>query len=223
MLDQLRIGNIYSYDDFEASVSTRKIHHPKKKSVKDTVPFSNVIYDFSNINGEVYWEERTLEYVFEITADTPNQLEELKANFSSWVMNIMNEQLYDPFIKDYHFLATFDNISFEDDEALDKTTAKVNFTAYPYMIANTSKKFTAQATKSAESTLNIVNNSSHRITPKITSSVPVTITIGNVSYSVGAVTVQDESIKLAVGTNVVKVKATNTSGTVTFEFAEERF
>ena len=78
MIDQIKIGDKSSYDDFSASFSNRKIGKPKKKVIKETIPFSNITYDFSAINGELYWEERELEYTFEITADTPEELEELK-------------------------------------------------------------------------------------------------------------------------------------------------
>lgn len=56
MLDQLIIGDKSSFDDFDASVSERNISPPKKKEIKETVPFSNVTYDFSKINGELFWE-----------------------------------------------------------------------------------------------------------------------------------------------------------------------
>ena len=223
MLDQLQIGNLYSYDDFEASVASRKINKPKKKSIKETVPFSNVTYDFSAINGEVYWEEQSLEYVLEITADSPEELEDLKTRFSSWVMNVMKEKLYDPFIENYHFIATFDDISYSDEESMDKTTVTVKFSAYPYMIANYPKKYTSSVTKGAEITLRVTNNSSHRITPKLIADVPVQITIGDLVYTMGATSVEDESVKLAIGVNEVKVKATDASGTFTIEFAEEVF
>lgn len=223
MLDQLRIGNLYSYDNFNASVSKRTITKGKKKSIKDTVPFSNTTYDFSNINGEVYWEEQSLQYIFEITADTPEELEELKTNFSSWIMNIMEEKLHDPFIKNFHFKATYDDISFDDDESMEKTTVTVIFTAYPYMIANESKKYITEVATDAEITLEVKNGSSHRITPTLISDVPVEITIGNLPYTMGVGMVTNERIKLESGENQVTVKATETSGTFTIEFTEEVF
>ena len=119
MIDQLIIGGKASFDDFGASVSERKISYPKKKSIKKTVPFANVTYDFSKINGELYWEERTLEYIFEIMADTPEMLEQKKQAFSNWVMNVMNEKIYDPFIPDYHYLGTY-----EDQQILLQVTAQ---------------------------------------------------------------------------------------------------
>ena len=223
MLDQLQIGNLYSYDDFESSVASRKINKPKKKSIKETVPFSNTTYDFSNINGEIYWEEQSLEYTLEITADTPEQLEDLKSCFSSWVMNVMKEKLYDPFIENYHFIATFDDISFADDESMEKTTVTVKFSAYPYMISNDVKIYETSAKNGVETVLNVTNNSSHRITPTITADVPVEITLGGKVYTMGATTVTDESLKLVVGINEVKIKATDTDGIVSIAFVEEVF
>lgn len=223
MLDQLKIGNLYSYDNFSASVSKRNIKKGKKKSIKDTVPFSNITYDFSKINGEVYWEEQTLQYIFEITADTPEELETLKTNFSSWVMNVMEEKLYDPFIKDFYFKATYDDMLFDDDESMEKTTITVIFTAYPYKFANEPKKYTTEVTTDTEVTLKVENGSSHKITPTLISDVSLGITMGNLTYTMGAGTTVDERIKLEIGENQVTVKATKTSGTFTIEFTEEVF
>lgn len=222
MLDQLRIGDAYSYDQFYASVMKRNISAPKKKVIKDTVPFSNITYDFSAIDGEIYWEERNLDYIFEITADTPEELEELKINFQTWVMNVMSEKLYDPFIKDYHFIATYSDISFDDDEGMEKTTITVKFTAYPYKIANDKKVYTVDVT-AEEKVLRVDNKSAHRITPILTSDVPVAIKIGNADFQMGASTVKDDHFKIGIGGNELYIKATNANGTLTIEFEEEVF
>lgn len=169
MIDQLIIGDKYSFDDFGASLSTRKIGQPKKKTIKESVPYSNITYDFSAINGEVYWEERELEYVFEMTAPTAEQIEEMKAAFADWVMNITQERIYDPFIFGYHFVGTFSDMSFDDDEGLDKTTATVKFTAYPYKVSNLVKKYTFTIAAKGTLAVTLVNNSSHRIAPKFIS------------------------------------------------------
>lgn len=222
-LDELRIGDKYSYKDFSASVRDRKISAPVKKKIKETVPFSNETYDFTSINGEIYWEERTLEYVLEMDAETAEQLESKKIDFKTWVMNVEKQELHDPYIKDYHFLATFDDIEFDDSE-FEKTTITVVFTAYPYMLANNKKSHEFQVT-TTESTVEIVNKSSHKITPTFIASVPVTVTIGDTTYSMGATTVTDEKLALGTGTNSIKIKTTATSGTRTLkvEFVEEVF
>lgn len=222
MIDQLIIGNKASYDDFEASVKERKDNKPKKKSIKETVPFSNVTYDFTAINGEIYWEDRTLEYVFEITANTPEELEEKKQLFTSWIMNVMNEELHDPFIRGYHFNATFDSIDIDDSE-IEKSTIKVVFTAYPYMIADTKKVNEIDFGANEEITEKIINDSSHRIMPTFIASAPLSITMGEKMYTVGSGKFTDDAFIFAVGANTVTIKGTGTAGTLKIEFYEEVF
>ena len=221
MLDQLIIGDVCSYIDFEASVAERRITKPKKKSIKETVPFSNVTHDFSAIHGELYWEETELEYVFEITADSAEELEEKKQPFRNWIMNVMNEELHDPFIKDYHFLATFSDIA-EDDSEIEKSTITVKFTAYPYMIANFKRVYTCDLTTEV-STLVVTNNSSHRIVPTFICDIGWLMQIGGASYAISPGEVKDDKFMLAPGKNTLLVTAGAPSGTLRVEFYEEVF
>ena len=225
MFDQLIIGDKASFDDFRASLATRKIGMPPKKTIRETVPFSNETYDFSRINGELYWEERELEYVFEITANTPERLEEYKAAFADWVLNVFEEKIFDPFVPDHHFLGTYDDMSFEDDESLEKTTASVKFKAYPYKIANTPTVFSVDVPAMNEKTLVVLNGSSHRITPTITASAAFILKYGNDSYASTAGTFTDSQLMLGVGVNEVRVQNGNEgeSLTLSISFHEEVF
>lgn len=224
MYDQLIIGSKASFDDFRASIAERKIGMPAKKKIKETVPFSNITHDFSRINGEQYWEERTLEYVFELTASTPEELEELKQAFANWVMNVAAEEIHDPHIPDFHFLGTFDDIDPADDEGLDKTTITVKFTAYPYMIANAQKQYSVEVPAGEEETLTVVNGSSHRIVPTIITDASVVLKIGTTSYAVGEGTSTDDRLKLASGvTSVVVQNAGTAAATVSVTIREEVF
>lgn len=222
MIDQLKVGEKKSFDEFEASVKERTINKPKKKSIKETVPFSNITYDFSAINGEVYWEERSLEYIFEIIADTPEELEEKKKKFASWVMNMVEVELFDPFISDYHFIATFDDIKEDDEECVEKSTITVIFTAYPYMLANEPKVISVACVANTEQEVAILNKSSHRITPTINADVPASIKLGDVTYGVPIGVTTDDSFKLEAGTNVLTILAEDT-GSLIFSFTEEVF
>lgn len=222
MIDQLQIGNKFSYDDFEANVKERVIGSPKKKSIKDTVPFSNITYDFSKIDGELYWEERTLKYILEIDAMTPEELEEKKIAFKTWVMNVFEEELHDPFIEDFHFIATFDGVDFDDSE-IEKTTITVTFSAYPFMIANTKRALEFTIPTSAEAEVRIENDSSHRVTPTLIASVPVSFKYGGTTFSIGAGETTNDSFKLEAGTNTLMIQPVSTSGTLRVEFLEEVF
>ena len=221
MIDQLFIGNVGSYDEFGATVRERKDIKPKKKSIKETVPFSNVTHDFSAIDGEVYWEERSLEYVFEIMANTAEELEEKKQPFVSWVMNVMKEQLHDPYIRNYHFLATYDDIDIDDSE-VEKATITVKFTAYPYMLSNEKRAF-VYSLRAEEKSVVVINNSSHRITPTFQSTVEFIMKMGNSSFGIPEGETTDSKFMLAPGKNVLKLQAVAEEGTLTIEFHEEVF
>ena len=222
MIDELIIGDKASYDDFSASMASRKIKQPKKKVIKETVPFSNKTYDFSNINGEIYWEERELEYIFEIMADDPEELEELKSKFASWLMNIQEAEIHDPFIPDYHFKGTYEDMSFEDEEDVEKTTATVIFKAYPYMIANVPKVYDMTIDAQGATTLSILNESAHPTTPTITSDIGITLVIGNTSYTLSEGAITDETIKLPVGLTTIVLQNTKTTAcTVRITLFEE--
>lgn len=221
MIDQLIIGDKASYDDFDASVAERKNTKPKKKVIKETVPFSNITYDFSAINGEVYWEERELEYVFEIIADSPEELEEKKQPFISWIMNVMNEELHDPFIPDYHFIATFSEIA-DDDSEIEKSTITVKFTAYPYMISNSKRVYTFAITPDP-TIIKIFNNSSHRVIPTLIVDVESLIAPGNTSYGIAPGETTDSRFMLKPGSNSMVIMASNEAGTLKIEFYEEVF
>lgn len=169
MIDQLIIGDKASFDDFSASLASRDIGAPKKKSIKETVPFSNITYDFSAINGELYWEERELEYTFEITARTAEELEELKRAFLNWVMFVHKEELHDPFIPDYHFVATYDDMKIEDEAGLEKTTITVTFTADPYMRGNARKvyEYELDDSKGYSRSVMLLNEGKRKVVPVI--------------------------------------------------------
>ena len=175
MIDQLIIEDKASFTDFYASIAERKIKNPPKKSIKETVPFSNITYDFSAIHGEIYWEEREIEYIFEITAESPEKLEEKKHSFISWIMGINQQKLHDPHIPNYHFLATYKDMSSEDDEGLDKSTLTVTFTAYPYMIANTPKIYESELPASAQSSIRVLNESDHPVSLTVKTNIDITL------------------------------------------------
>ena len=219
-MDQIVIGTKGSITDFDAHVSLRKISKPKKKSIRETVPFSNRVYDFSGIAGEIYWEERELEYELEITADTPEELEEKKARISSWLMNIESEILFDPYIKGYHFVVTYDDMDIDDEEDVEKTTITVKFVAYPYMIADSARTETYVLSAGVKTDISVVNNASHRITPSIECDAGLTITIGNASYSIQKGLTKSDKIKLEKGMNTWEMQM-ETDGNATITFVEE--
>lgn len=134
MIKQLIINGKKSYDDFNVYIASRNISSPKKKSIKEKVPFSNTVYDFSKINGEVYWEERTLKYSFDIAELSTEEMEVAKSNLLNWLLNVQDTNIYDPYIGDYHFHGSYDSDSWSED--FGAGTISVSFSVYPYKISN---------------------------------------------------------------------------------------
>lgn len=224
MIDQIIIGGKASFDDFGASVAKRVRKPPKKKSIRETLPFSNITHDFTAINGEIYWEDSEHDYVFEIIAPTPERLEEMKTAFAGWLMNVIRQELHDPLIPDYHFIVTYDDLSFADDEGLEKTTATVSFSAYPYKIANYARAHEFTIPAGSTKTAWILNESSHRITPTITTDKAITLELDGVSYSMSAGTAEDDAFKLEAGMNNVSIVNSNGAAcNVVISFYEEVF
>ena len=224
MIDQLIIGGKASHDDFDASLKERKIHSPKKKTIRETVPYFSGSYDFSKINGELYWEDRTLEYVFEIIAPNPEELEQKKTAFSDWLMNVMEAELHDPYIPDYYFIATYDDMGYEDDESVEKTTASVTFTAYPYKIAKDLTMYSFVIPAGSEAQKTVVNNSSHRITPTLNAETALTIRMGDYEYAIPSGEVEDDEFKIEAGANALTIRnKTDTDCTLNIDFHVEVF
>lgn len=224
MLDQLIIGDKASLDDFDASLATRSIGVPKMKTIKETVPFSNVTYDFTRINGEPYYEERKLEYGFEIVAEDPEELEDKKAAFAEWVMSVFEADIHDPHIFGFHFRGTYEDLKFKDDDSLEKTTASVTFTAYPYKIANVPKVYETDVSGATSKTLQIINNSSHKITPSILTEGSVRLEIGTAIYDIvssAAVSFKDGKVIIPPGVMRVNVSPITNAGSVRISFYEE--
>lgn len=148
-------------------------------------------------------------------------MEELKNAFSDWVMNVFEEELHDPFIPDYHYIATYEDMSYEDEESLEKTTVSVVFTAYPYKIANLPKVYTFEVLPSSEEILTFLNESSHKVTPTINTDIGITIVIGSTTYSVSEGEVTDEALKLEKGMSTMTFRnpkgTTCSGGIITFQ------
>lgn len=181
MIKQLIIDGKKSYDDFGVYIASRNISSPKKKSVKETVPFSNVTYDFSKIDGEIYWEERPLQYSFDIAEISTEKMEEVKSQLQNWLLNVHDADIFDPYIGDFHFHGSYESDSWSED--FGAGTITVSFNVYPYKISNDNIETTISA-ENNEKEIVINNDSAHRIKPILTSTGSVIIKFGNKNYTI---------------------------------------
>ena len=129
----------HSYKDHGVTMAnSREISIPNKKKTKLTLPYSNVVYDYSMIFGSQTYEERTIKYTFNIAGrqvKTKDQMNWLKTVMINWLMNSNGKQpLYDDYYRGYYFLAEVEgSASFVENWTYG--FLEVTFTAYPFMIS----------------------------------------------------------------------------------------
>ena len=217
---EIRANGKGSYTDFRLAIKSRTISLPAKKKIKETVPFTNGSYDFSNINGEIYWEERQIEYTFDIAEFTAEEMEKIKDNVVDWLLNIHNENIEDDYTPNYYYHGSYDDNSWSED--FGQGELKVIFVVYPYKFASTLTEKNVSAT-TTEQTITIDNESSHRIIPTIVTDGAVEITIGANIYSLSSGTYNSSSFILSKGENTWKIKATTGTVNVNISYRKEVF
>lgn len=132
----IRWNGKHSQTDFRATVTSRDIGMPEKKRYLESVPYSNVTYDFSALYGAQTYNRRTLKYEFAISGR--RELRSCVQAFINWLYEPQGTaELRDSTDPDYHFNAELVSAvpSFPYPN-LAKIT--VTFEADPYRIPNDS-------------------------------------------------------------------------------------
>src|SRR5699024_4359507 len=136
----IRFNGKHSHKDMGVTLGVeRDIGYPEKNKIKVQVPFYNVEYDFSFLYGEQTYTERQLTYTFNVldmdVINTTERINILETKLSNWLMNSNGKKrLYDDVIPNYYYLAEVEG-GLDFDELWNSGTLTVEFTAYPFMIA----------------------------------------------------------------------------------------
>ncbi|MFW5411576.1 hypothetical protein [Aerococcus urinaeequi] len=128
----------HSYRDMRMTIDPeRNISIPNKIKYKESLPFSNKVWDFSSIYGGPIYEERTLTYKFNLmgkSIESKADMNMIKTVLLKWLLS-PNEKtpLYDDHFPNFYFMAEVEgNNSFEEDWK--HGFLNVTFTAQPFMI-----------------------------------------------------------------------------------------
>lgn len=130
----ITINGKNSYSDFGLVISDKTIALPTKKVITDTVPYFNGFYDFSNVQGFNFFDDRYLEYVFDITADTQTELETLYTDVLIWLMDTNQSTIYDT-ESQKTYIGSLDKWNVEEDILYKQLT--VSFKCQPYSLLAT--------------------------------------------------------------------------------------
>lgn len=124
----------HSWYDFRAVISSSEKPPPEKNIVEETIPYSNVTYDFSCLTGKQTYQNRTLKYTFSILSSNARHIHQKADDFINWLYAPKERiQLQDDCEPDYYYMAKCTNISTpEFIGSICQLT--VTFTAYPLRI-----------------------------------------------------------------------------------------
>lgn len=197
--DGIRANGLHSYHDFDLCIKSRKIGLPKKKIIRQTVPFMNGYYDFSALNGSPAWESRTVSYTFDITGDTPEETEAYLERVLDWLCNVHEADIFDDTMPDYHWHGSFEPSDPNWDDSGMAVELTVNLICYPFKIANNPITVTLNA-----GTHNVVNTGM-TVAPIAYSDSTAAIQIGNYVQSIPAGVSVKLGIDLERGNNTVIV------------------
>lgn len=222
----------HSYRDFDITIlNTRVIETPSKIKIKETVPFMNGSYDFSNLYGGACFSERKLEYEFLLKSKDSINLEVFRMKVDNWLMGTNNQtKLVDDNLVGYYYLAECENVDFEDLIKFGKL--KATFIAYPFKISDSEEgnnlwdSFNFELDVLQESsfditgsnTINIYNRSATNIIPSIYCSSNMEIVKDGITYKLDPGTSKDYRLKLNMGNNKMAIKG---NGSIEFKFRAE--
>jgi len=210
--DGIRINDKHSYGDFGLTLKSRNIGLPEKKSIRQTVPYMNGYYDFSALNGAPAWNERIIEYAFDVINENPVELDFFVSHVMDWLGNIHDVDIYDDTTYGYHWHGSYENANVEWDDTGLQAEIKVSFVVHPFKISNEPTQYTmTQGTYT-------VTNLGMAVAPIVKSTADVAIQIGNYVFSIPANEEMQLEIDLQRGFNTILVSG---EGTVTFSYYEE--
>ena len=222
--------NKHSYKDFGLTIKSKDISPPKKVKNKSTVPYMNGAYDFSGIYGEQTYEERTLEYIFNLNCRSKIELNSKKIKVLDWLLNSFKDNLSDDTIPGYFFSAECEEVDFKEDGI--NAEISVTFMAYPfkfnlYQEGNIpwddfnfeldyiqETKFNVSGSKA----INVINSGSKRISPTVICSSEFYVIKGDTTYKFNVGSTKDWRFTLDKGNNNLILKGT---GNIEFVFRKE--
>lgn len=231
---ELSIGIIFdgvsSIDLGLETLVDRSIGLPNRRPITVPLPYSNKVLDLSSYYEETLFEERTLQYDFQLPwFDSKIALNDFFGRLQRWLYKTNGKvPLVDGADPTHYYLAEVVNAPTRD-EMLTTGNITVSFTAYPFRIERAAagddnwdtfdfENGIAQSTVfkvTDNKAITLINISQTEIIPAIKSSSPMTISDGTTSYDFAAG--EDDQanaayqLTLKVGANQFLISGTGTA------------
>ena len=134
--DGFKVSGKHNFWDFSSCVASSDSGKPEKKFVTATVPYMSGFYDLSKIYGAIAYESRDVSYTFELLGDDMDDLQRQKTNLLDWLGLVHDEPIYDDTQPNYHYIGSFYEADWEEDETGESGTLTVTFKCQPFLIAD---------------------------------------------------------------------------------------
>jgi|SRR5690625_2432405 len=223
----------HSFKDMGVTMAPGKdIGRPNKKKILQSIAFSNVQYDFSELYGNQVYENRVLRYIFNIKDKTKERMQLKSTVIQNWLMRPFGKtKLYDDAIPNYYFHVEVET-GVEFEENFYDGTLTVYFDAYPFMIDEKPEGHdiwddfnfeldVSQPTKfeiNGNERITLINAGVPDVFPTITTSEEMEIELSGNTYIVPAGTTNNADLPLKSGNNKLTIKG---NGTIDFVFHKE--
>ncbi len=203
MIKQLIANGKSSYDDFGIYIKERNPSLPTKRKNRQTVPGMHGSYDFSLLYGEAMYDDRTIEYKFDITGWDVEDLDTERRRVFDWIMNINQTEILDEYSPDYHWFGSYSEGSWKEDAEQGLLTVK--FLVYPFAISNLPVEANFNINSSVKKPVIIDNHSSHRVMPTIVTDGNINIEKGGGSISLSTGEWEIDNFYLEKGENTILI------------------
>lgn len=108
--DGIRINGKHTFDDFDAILASRKDEFPEIVRVTETIPYSNRVYDFSKLYGDVTYTQRQVSYKFKFIDEYATIKRDKLADFF-FGLGADDVDIYDDEMgSDYHWHGTLQSV-----------------------------------------------------------------------------------------------------------------
>lgn len=228
------IFNNISSNDLGLIVQQRAAPTPEEQTVTDTIPYRQGTTDFSSLDGERFFQNRSITYTCLVDGnftDRRNAEAYLKSKLMPPSKKLLNDN-YDP--QNSYWIATCTSISVEDQLWGHYFTATIAFSCYPFLYWSIPEgndewdtfNFDYDVSQDTSFTVSgtdvvpLINPGKTTLQPKMTVTGTVSVTTKDTTLTLNAGTYENTQIYLYSGINSITLSG---SGTISFEFYKELF
>ena len=132
MIGEINYNGVKSYQDLGFIIKNIVISNPSPRLILETVPFMNGAYDFTNVNGQTYYDNREINVTLKL-----KKYDESYKNINALYYNLINKFLSNSMGKltlswvEGYFIARITNIS-DFELMIKRREIEIKFIAQPF-------------------------------------------------------------------------------------------